>query len=90
MIDLTVNEAVLDAAVGQARERNFRIPTFKQMRDPSLFPASVKEELRDVGLWDLNPLNLYWMPVRSLSSHPVYMHRLLNTQIPPDYRYFPV
>jgi len=59
MIDLTVNEAVLDAAVGQARERNFRIPTFKQMRDPSLIPASVKEELRDVGLWDLNPLNLY-------------------------------
>jgi cysteine synthase len=59
MIDLTVNEAVLDAAVGQARERNFRIPTFKQMRDPSLVPASVKEELRDVGLWDLNPLNLY-------------------------------
>jgi cysteine synthase len=59
MIDLTVNEAVLDAAVGQARERNFRIPTFKQMRDPSLIPASVKEELSDVGLWDLNPLNLY-------------------------------
>jgi cysteine synthase len=59
MIDLTVNEAVLDAAVGQARERNFRIPTLKQMRDPSLVPASVKEELRDVGLWDLNPLNLY-------------------------------
>jgi cysteine synthase len=59
MIDLTVNEAVLEAAVGQARERNFRIPTFKQMRDPGLIPVAVKDQLRDVGLWDLNPLNLY-------------------------------
>jgi cysteine synthase len=59
MIDLTVNEAVLDAAVDQARERNFRIPTFKQMRDPGLIPAAVKDQLRDVGLWDLDPLNLY-------------------------------
>ena len=59
MIDLTVNEAVLEAAVGQARERNFRIPTFKQMRDPGLIPTAVKDQLRDVGLWDLNPLNLY-------------------------------
>ncbi len=59
MIDLTVNEAVLEAAVGQARERNFRIPTFKQMRDPSLIPQDVKQRLSDVGLWDLDPLNLF-------------------------------
>ena len=59
MIDLTVNEAVLDSAVATARERNFRIPTFKQMRDPSLIPVDVATQLGSVGLWDLDPLNLY-------------------------------
>jgi len=59
MIDLTVNEAVLEAAVGKAREQNFRIPTFKQMRDPGLIPDDVKQRLGSVGLWDLDPLNLF-------------------------------
>ena len=59
MIDLTVNDAVLDSAVETARERNFRIPTFKQMRDPSLIPAEIVAQLGSVGLWDLDPLNLY-------------------------------
>ncbi|MGB9357596.1 MAG: pyridoxal-phosphate dependent enzyme [Acidimicrobiia bacterium] len=59
MIDLTVNEAVLKSAVQQAKVRDFKIPTFKQMRDPSLIPDDVKASLGSVGLWDLNPLNLY-------------------------------
>ena len=59
MIDLTVNDAVLEAAVNQARERKFRIPTFKQMRDPSLIPDDVKQQLVGVGLWDLDPINLF-------------------------------
>ena len=59
MIDLTVNDAVLKSAVQQAKARDFKIPTFKQMRDPSLIPAGVKQRLGSVGLWDLDPLNLY-------------------------------
>jgi cysteine synthase len=59
MIDLTVNDAVLQSAVQQAKARDFKIPTFKQMRDPSLIPDDVKQRLRSVGLWDLDPLNLY-------------------------------
>ena len=59
MIDLTVNESVLDSAAKVAKDRSIRIPTFKQMRDPSLIPDSIKSELGDVGLWDLNPLNLF-------------------------------
>lgn len=60
MIDLTTrNEEALNRAVQRARERNIIIPTFKQMRDPSLIPDRVKAELRDVGLWDLNPRNLF-------------------------------
>ncbi|MEA2011111.1 MAG: pyridoxal-phosphate dependent enzyme [Actinomycetota bacterium] len=59
MIDLTINEAVLTSAIARAKERDFKIPTFKQMRDPSLIPDDVKERLADVGLWDLDPINLY-------------------------------
>jgi len=60
MIDLTTrDEAVLERAVQRARERNIIIPTFKQMRNPALIPDKIKKQLDDVGLWDLNPLNLF-------------------------------
>ena len=59
MIDLTVNESVLESAAKVARDRSIRIPTFKQMKNPDLIPDPIKTELQDVGLWDLNPLNLF-------------------------------
>ena len=59
MIDLTTYEKTLASAATRAKERSIRIPTFKQMRDPSLIPDSIKQELSSVGLWDLDPLNLY-------------------------------
>ncbi len=60
MIDLTIHsETALENAVKQARERNIIIPTFKQQRNPQLIPDVIKEKLAGVGLWDLNPLNLF-------------------------------
>ncbi|UCC51341.1 MAG: pyridoxal-phosphate dependent enzyme [Anaerolineaceae bacterium] len=60
MIDLTIHdEAVLERAVQKARESNIIIPTFKQQYDPQLIPDVIKRKLVDVGLWDLNPLNLF-------------------------------
>ena len=60
MIDLTTrNEDALRRATDRARERNIIIPTFAQMRDPSLISDKIKNELADVGLWDLNPRNLF-------------------------------
>ena len=59
MIDLTRNEAALARTVRRARERNIIIPTFAQMRDPHQIPDAVKAELAGVGLWDLNPRNLF-------------------------------
>lgn len=60
MIDLTIHsEEALDRAVQRARERNIIIPTFKQQRNPELIPDVIKKRLSDVGLWDLNPLNLF-------------------------------
>jgi cysteine synthase len=59
MIDLTVMPDRLDRAVQRARERNIIVPTFKQMKNPALVPAKIKVGLKKVGLWDLNPLNLF-------------------------------
>ncbi len=59
MIDLTIHPDRLAHAVARARERNIVIPTFAQQRDPSLIPDDVTERLKSVGLWDLDPLNLF-------------------------------
>jgi len=59
MIDLTRNEERLKRTVARARERGIIIPTFAQMRDPKLIPASIVDRLAVIGLWDLHPLNLF-------------------------------
>jgi len=59
MIDLQVHSDQLERTVQRARERNILVPTFAQMKDPSTIPESVKERLEQVGLWDVNPLNLF-------------------------------
>lgn len=59
MIDLTVNQQKLSRTVARAKEKNIVIPTFAQMRNPDLIPEKVKQELTHVGLWDINPVNLF-------------------------------
>jgi cysteine synthase A len=58
-IDLTHNSDNIDRVVNRARERNIIIPTFAQMKDSSLVPGKIKEELSGIGLWDLHPRNLF-------------------------------
>jgi cysteine synthase len=59
VIDLTVCEERLRRALHRAREREIVIPTFAQMMDPALIPGDVAAQLRNAGLWDIAPLNLY-------------------------------
>jgi cysteine synthase len=59
MIDLTVNQEVLEANVRYCRERGITLPTYAMMCDPKRVPARVQERLCRVGLWDLDPANLY-------------------------------
>ncbi|MBU0741552.1 pyridoxal-phosphate dependent enzyme [bacterium] len=54
-----VDPAVLDKAAARARERNIVLPTLAEMKDPSLVPGRIKERLREVGLWDIDPVNLF-------------------------------
>ncbi len=59
MIDLTINEEQLERTAQRARERGIIVPTFAQMKDPDKIPQKIKDRLKDVGLWDLHPLNLF-------------------------------
>ena len=59
MINLTIHEGRLGRAVQRARERNIIIPTFAQQRDPRLVPEAIRTRLGNVGLWDLDPVNLF-------------------------------
>src|SRR6056297_240361 len=59
MINLDLNEKQLEKAVERAREENIILPTFKQMKNPELIPAKIKEKLKDIGLWDINSYNLF-------------------------------
>jgi len=59
MIDLTMNRDNLKRSVERAREKGIIIPTFAQMRNPALIPEKIKEKLKNVGLWDVYPLNLF-------------------------------
>ena len=59
MIDLSIHKEKLAHNVQVARENNIILPTFAQMRDPQKVPEKVKKALKNVGLWDVNPLNLF-------------------------------
>ncbi|HEX6305203.1 MAG TPA: pyridoxal-phosphate dependent enzyme [Anaerolineales bacterium] len=58
-IDLTLDKEHRQRAVQRVRERNIIIPTFAQKKDPSFIPADIKEQLSSIGLWDVNPRNLF-------------------------------
>src|SRR5664280_515714 len=50
---------VITRTAARCRKHGIRIPTFKQLRNPDLIPASVKAKLKGVGLSDVNPVNLF-------------------------------
>ncbi|TAK95699.1 MAG: pyridoxal-phosphate dependent enzyme, partial [Verrucomicrobia bacterium] len=50
---------VIKRTAKRCRERGIVLPTFAQMRDPSLIPPAIKRKLKGVGLWDVNPVNLF-------------------------------
>ncbi len=58
-IDLTIEKERRQRAIQRVRERNIIIPTFAQMKNPDLIPAEIKAKLAGIGLWDVNPLNLF-------------------------------
>ena len=58
-IDLTIDKNRRKNAIKRAKERNIIIPTYAQMKDPTKIPPKIKNELKEVGLWDVDPRNLF-------------------------------
>lgn len=54
-----IDQAVVKKTAARCKAQGITIPTFAQMRDPETIPQSIKAKLAEVGLWDVNPLNLY-------------------------------
>jgi len=59
MIDLTIDSETRARNVERLRANGILLPTFAQMRDPDKIPGPILARLADVGLWDVNPLNLF-------------------------------
>lgn len=58
-INLNIDKNRRAHSIQRARERKIIIPTYAQMKNPELIPAKVKESLKNVGLWDVDPRNLF-------------------------------
>jgi len=59
MINLTINETARKNNIRRCKEKSIAIPTFAQMKNPKSISSKTREELKKVGLWDVNPLNLF-------------------------------
>ena len=56
---MQVDEQVLERTIGRFRERKILLPTFAQMQRPETIPQPIKERLAQIGLWDIDPANLF-------------------------------
>jgi len=55
----SINQDVVNRTAARCRKRGVRIPTFRQMAHPEEIPSTITERLGGIGLWDVNPLNLF-------------------------------
>ena len=58
-IDTITSQTALENAVRRFREKGIILPTFRQQKNPELIPQKILDRLKDTGLWEINPLNLF-------------------------------
>ena len=71
-----IDDEVLRRTASRCRERGIVIPTFAEMRDPALVPEAICSRLRDVGMQDADPVNLFRISWR---NEPVESGGLYNS-----------
>ncbi len=59
MINIELNSKARKHNIERCREKQIIYPTFEQMKNPEKIPTKIKEQLNEVGLWDVDPLNLF-------------------------------
>ena len=50
---------ILENTIQRCRERNIIIPTYEEMAHPEKISKNIQDELKNIGLWDLNSRNLF-------------------------------
>lgn len=86
MIDLSKNDVQLKRNIQRCKERKIIIPTFAQLKDPKIAPEKVKSRLKNIGLWDVAPENLFRV---SWKNEPVEKGGLFSAlpnslELPPE------
>ena len=85
MIDLKVSEEQRKKNAEICRERDIIVPTFEQMKNPELIPAHIKDELKDIGLWDIHPRNLFRITWKNEPTHEGGGYSGVNyIELPPE------
>ena len=59
MLDLTIYEKGLKNNIERAKAQNIILPTIEQQMHPEKIPQKILDKLTNVGLWDINPVNLF-------------------------------
>ncbi len=54
-----LNQDVIKINAKICRERGIIIPTFEELKYPHLIDNEIIKKLTEIGLWDINPLNLF-------------------------------
>ncbi len=52
-------EKILENTIKRCRERDIILPTYEEVADPEKIPGKIRDELKQIGLWDLHPRNLF-------------------------------
>ena len=59
MLDFTINEKGLKNNIERAKEQKIILPTIEQQMHPEKVPQKILDKLTKVGLWDIDPVNLF-------------------------------
>ncbi len=59
MIDLNVNNEIRKQNAAYCKSKGIKLPTFAMMKNPDLVPGDIKDKLKNTGLWDIDPVNLF-------------------------------
>ncbi|MFC2155214.1 pyridoxal-phosphate dependent enzyme [Acidobacteriota bacterium] len=59
MIDEVVDKKILEKTAKHFKKKGITLPTFAQLKNPEQIPQRIKDKLKNIGLWDLDPLNLF-------------------------------
>lgn len=54
-----IDEKQIEKTAQRCKERGIQLPTFAQMKNPEIIPDDIKNDLKNIGLWDLHPRNLF-------------------------------